>query len=176
MEANTEQEPTLTHEYPASQVLTCPECGSAMVLRMSRRYSRPFYGCTSFPACRSTHGAHPDGAPLGIPADKETKEWRVKAHTVFDPVWGRDDDKLSQEEKKRRRYTSYRWLAVMLGITDAKRHCHIARFNIEQCQKVIEICEGVTFRQVEIWYRGHQATKRHKQNQKRRRRDRRGRR
>jgi len=45
--------------------LTCPECGRRMRLRNSR-YGE-FYGCSGYPKCRITHGAYPDGRPLGVP-------------------------------------------------------------------------------------------------------------
>ena len=36
-----------------------------------------FYGCSRYPVCQNTHGAHPDGTPLGKPANKATREARI---------------------------------------------------------------------------------------------------
>jgi hypothetical protein len=69
--------------------LVCPECGAPMMLRYSRRYERPFYGCSRYERtkCPGTHGAHPNGEPLGIPADCATKAARHELHLVFDQLW-----------------------------------------------------------------------------------------
>lgn len=82
--------------------MTCPECGSRMELKNSK-YG-PFYGCTTFPKCRATHGAHPDGKPLGTPADKETKQLRIKIHRLCDGIWG------EWESKECDRKGMYAWL------------------------------------------------------------------
>jgi ssDNA-binding Zn-finger/Zn-ribbon topoisomerase 1 len=72
-------------QYPKERRdLVCGECGAPMILRYSHKYSGPFYGCTTFPTCRGTHGAHADGAPKGIPGNKETKQARIKAHGLGD--------------------------------------------------------------------------------------------
>lgn len=56
-------------KVPAARVdLVCPECGALMRLRKSR--FGLFYGCTRYPYCKASHGAHPDGAPLGVPVNK----------------------------------------------------------------------------------------------------------
>jgi ssDNA-binding Zn-finger/Zn-ribbon topoisomerase 1 len=72
-------------KYPKERRdLVCGECGAPMILRYSHKYSGPFYGCTTFPTCRGTHGAHADGAPKGIPENRETKQARIKAHRFVD--------------------------------------------------------------------------------------------
>ena len=47
--------------------LTCPECGAAMVLRVSRHGC--FYGCSRYPQCDGTH----DGIFRGL-AGMEMRE------------------------------------------------------------------------------------------------------
>lgn len=89
-----------------------------------------FYGCIMFPRCRATHGAHPDGAPLGVPANQETKTWRIKAHAAFDDFW----------HGKMRRGEAYKWLQQKLGLSADE--CHIGMFNVERCKRVIEVCAG----------------------------------
>lgn len=108
--------------------LKCPEpdCGAPMELRQSK-YGL-FYGCTRFPACRGTHGAHPDGRPLGTPADKATRQARMDAHRVFDRLW---------KERGWHRADAYVWLAQVMDMSEEK--AHIGNFNAEQCRKVIRL-------------------------------------
>ncbi len=113
----------------------CPDCGAPMVLRETRRLTyhngdpRKFYGCSNWPECSGVHGAHPDGTPMGIPANKETRQARKEAHQAFDAYWlgrgwGRDE--------------AYNWLAWKLDIDGDD--CHIAMFDLATCKRVIEIC------------------------------------
>jgi ssDNA-binding Zn-finger/Zn-ribbon topoisomerase 1 len=109
--------------------LACPECSAPMVRRTSR-WGR-FYGCSRWPACNTTHGAHPDGRPLGVPANAATRAARVRAHAAFDALakargWTRGE--------------AYRWLAARLYLD--RRECHIARFDAARCAFVVELCEG----------------------------------
>lgn len=106
----------------------CGECGSLMVQRSSR--FGPFWGCSTFPTCRGTHGAHPDGTPLGTPANAETKVARIRAHDAFDTLW--------QTKKERR--DAYHWMRKAMGMS--KDQAHIGRFNIEQCSRLVELVEG----------------------------------
>lgn len=116
----------MSHKYPGEQFgLECGECTSPMQLRESK-YG-PFYGCTNWPQCEGTHGAHPDGAPLGIPADKETKQWRMKTHDLFDQLWKKGQYSRSE---------AYELLQRLTGLPE--EDCHIARFDIETCQRVIQ--------------------------------------
>ena len=102
----------------------CPDCGKDMVLKNSR-YGL-FYGCVDFPDCRSTHGAHPDGSPLGIPANKETKLLRIAAHNAFDCLW---------QSGSMRRKDAYRWL--MRAMRMSHQEAHFGRFTAEQCRRAI---------------------------------------
>lgn len=104
----------------------CPECGAQMVLRDSR-YGR-FYGCLEYPNCKATHGAHADGRPLGIPADKPTKRARMRAHDAFDSLW---------KGTGLRRQEAYRWLRGALNLS--AEECHIGRFDIETCDRVVRL-------------------------------------
>lgn len=104
----------------------CPDCGGKMVLRRSK-YGL-FYGCVKYPECKAAHGAHTNtGQPLGKPADKETKEWRIKAHSSFDSLWKKGDMK---------RKDAYRWLREQLQIEASS--CHIGMFDIDQCKQTID--------------------------------------
>lgn len=115
--------------------LRCPLCRNLMVLRRTDKFrygsgrSRLFWGCIRFPDCNSTHGAHPNGKPLGIPADAETKQSRMKAHEAFDKLW--TEHGLSRRE-------SYTVLQKMMGMSADE--AHIGRFDIAQCQRLISLC------------------------------------
>jgi len=108
--------------------MTNPQCycGSSMVLRTSTLYGG-FWGCSRWPDCDGKVGAHPDGTPLGTPADAETRQARIHAHRVFDEWW------RSQGWKRRR---AYRWLAQ-----NAARH-HIAEMTEEDCDHLVQLIEG----------------------------------
>lgn len=76
------------------QTLICADCGAEMVLRESRNFKddngerRKFYGCSSYPSCKSTLRAKQDGTPLGTPANQHTKALRVEVHQICDKIWG----------------------------------------------------------------------------------------
>ena len=67
--------------------LVCPECGSLMILRKSRKWGKFFYGCSQYPKCLGAHGAHPNGQPLGQPASKDVKDARVRVHGLLNMIW-----------------------------------------------------------------------------------------
>lgn len=106
--------------------LDCPDCGSKMNLVPFK--DKIIYRCTRHPitGCRGSHGAHPSGAPLGIPAPWPVREARKKAHAVFDQVW--QSGKLS-------RRAAYRWLRGCMGLMETA--AHISCFDIEQCERVL---------------------------------------
>lgn len=95
----------------------------------------PFYGCSNYPECKGTHGAHKDGAPLGIPADKLTKRARIRAHRVFDQLWAKGLLFANKSLGYRRR-KAYEWLraAMKLGRGEA----HIGQFSSQQCQELVK--------------------------------------
>ena len=106
----------------------CPECGSRWVLRRTDR--RPgehglFYGCSAYPRCRVTHGAHADGEPLGVPADAETRRARVEAHAVFDKLWKGNGAPFD-------RRGAYRWIADAMNRDDV----HISQLDARGCRRL----------------------------------------
>ncbi len=108
--------------------LICPDCGADMTLKDSK-YGL-FYGCSTFPDCRSAHGAHPDGKPLGIPAKADVKKARIEAHDAFDLIW---------QGGYLTRKATYIWLRKTLGMSS--EDCHIGRFDKAECARVIEEAE-----------------------------------
>jgi len=109
--------------------LTCPECGKPMILRTSR--FGPFYGCTGWPDCECTHGAHPDGSPLGTPADRATREARTRAHEAFDALWAPNEG----EGSRTRRKAAYAQLQVIMGMNEEQ--AHIGKFTLRQCEVLV---------------------------------------
>lgn len=105
--------------------IRCGECGELMVLRNSR--FGKFYGCSAYPKCKGTHGAHPDGKPLGTPANAATKQARMKAHAAFDRLW---------KGGGRTRGQAYGWLKAQASIPD-----HISEMDAKQCAVLIELVE-----------------------------------
>lgn len=90
--------------------------------------------------CNASVGCHKGTTrPLGRLANAELKRAKIAAHAVFDPLWKekKERDGLS---KKKARSTGYKWLAAQLGIQDIAKDCHIGLFDIEQCRRVVEIC------------------------------------
>lgn len=113
--------------------LICPDCGAPMVLRQTKKYPQKngqpglFYGCKRFPQCTATHGAHPDGRPLGVPGNAETKAARHRAHAAFDALW---------QNLLLSRGAAYGWLSKKLG-----HEAHMGEMGIEECEQVIRLCE-----------------------------------
>lgn len=122
-----------------SHDVKCPECGSKMILRETTKFkwdngeNRLFYGCVRWPACRGTHGAHPNGAPLGTPADSETKQARIRAHAAFDQLWKPARARMTQDE-------AYLWMQSKMGLKSSE--AHIGKFNIEQCDTLVRHVEA----------------------------------
>jgi ssDNA-binding Zn-finger/Zn-ribbon topoisomerase 1 len=90
-----------------------------------------FYGCEKWPDCDYTHGAHPDGAPMGSPADKETRQARRRAHAAFDTLW---------QSGGMKRREAYRWMQEALGLSEDE--AHIAKFDAETCEQLIDAVEA----------------------------------
>lgn len=89
-----------------------------------------FYVC---PACKDSRvGCHGTSqTPMGMMANRETRLARRDTHTAFDAAWSR----LGLT-----RFAAYRILASQMGL--AAEHCHIANFTVDQCQQVVQICDG----------------------------------
>lgn len=87
----------------------------------------PFYRCVP---CKARVGCHPGTlTPLGRLANEELRKAKMAAHAAFDPIW---------KSKRMKRKQAYAWLADELGI--ANEDCHIGMFEIETCNRVVEIC------------------------------------
>jgi len=92
-----------------------------------RNYGKSFMIWLCKP-CDAYVGCHENTKkPLGVMANRETREWRVKAHEAFDPIW---------KEKVMTRQGGYKWLRERLG-----RRIHIGESDIETCRAIIELCK-----------------------------------
>jgi ssDNA-binding Zn-finger/Zn-ribbon topoisomerase 1 len=113
----------------------CPYCKSDMILKETSKFkykngqNKKFYSCINFPNCNGSHGASPEGEPLGVPATKEVKDWRIKAHNAFDKLW--KNGKMTKNE-------AYSWISNKM----AKKKIHIGELDKIDCEKIIQIVEG----------------------------------
>ena len=121
--------------------LICPYCEAEakLIKDSSVVYHKdygPLWACLP---CDAWVGCHPGTTkPLGRIASKELRDAKVAAHLAFDPLWRR---KMTEQGWKRRsaRSMGYKWLAMRMDLT--REACHIGMFNVEQCRRVVDICE-----------------------------------
>jgi len=122
----------------------CPYCLSKAELCDSSEVYRRSYGmiwlCRKCDAYVGTHKNSKDHKPLGRLANAELREWKKKAHAAFDPLWQR---KIVRDNcsKSKARKAGYKWLADQMGVKFS--NCHIGWFNVEECKKVVQICEAL---------------------------------
>lgn len=115
-------------ERNRQRVVVCAECSSRMVLRWTEKFGgRHFWGCSRYPDCRATHGADPDGRPLGRPGTPVEKLARIHAHDVFDGWWRGAGLKRAQ---------AYAWLERETGIK------HIGESGVEECERIVKAVEA----------------------------------
>lgn len=90
--------------------------------------SKQFWACLQ---CDEFVGCHPGTTePLGTPANPTTRKARRATHAAFDPLW-RDGLMVRSQ--------AYAWLRRCLNMTS--QQCHIGRFDIDTCAKVIALCD-----------------------------------
>ena len=93
-----------------------------------RNYGRSYMVWLCNP-CDAYVGCHNNTRkPLGVMANKETREWRKKAHAAFDPIW---------KNKILKRPRAYGFLERRLGY-----EVHIAESDVETCKKIIDVCQN----------------------------------
>jgi hypothetical protein len=122
--------------------IICPYCEKpAKLVDSSLVYSQSYgkiWYCKSCDAWVGTHKNSKKHKPLGRLANKELRQWKIKAHAFFDLlVQGKiRRDKCSKNQARK---AAYKWLARQLGIET--KDCHIGMFDIDMCKKVIQICQ-----------------------------------
>lgn len=128
------------------QILTgkiCPYCGSVTEYVDSAIVYGKSYGMIYIcKPCDAYVGVHKgtDNA-LGRLANAELRHWKKEAHAHFDPIAKTDLINRIWPEfipDTSNRTKAYIWLSGKMEI-DVK-YCHIGMFDIDQCKKVVEIC------------------------------------
>lgn len=132
----------------------CPYCGKDTVYHKTsdmvyRQDYGPIWMCAP---CQAWVGVHHAGRrALGRVANAELRFWKKMAHDAFDPLWKRKvqygirkDAGLSQgrnykQFKNACRNAAYAWLTKAMELPP--EHAHIGMFTVEQCKKVIALCE-----------------------------------
>jgi ssDNA-binding Zn-finger/Zn-ribbon topoisomerase 1 len=108
--------------------MKCPYCGKNKICVDSTViYGKGYnfgvmYACEDYPKCDTYCGK---GATL---ANKELRELRKKCHALFDIKW-----KTGQIKRGK----CYGWLKREMGLKSDE--AHIAKFNIEQCKKLLTL-------------------------------------
>lgn len=100
--------------------LICPTHQERLIAQQTRygvRMKCHVEGCTV--ACW--------GGDTSTPADQETRDARIAAHTAFDSLW---------KVGPLRRAEAYKWLREVMGLSAKK--AHIGMFSKEQCGKLID--------------------------------------
>lgn len=116
--------------------ILCPYCGCPAVLTDSAVVYGTSYGMIwDCRPCDAYVGVHKNSLhhwPLGTLANRELREWRKRAHRVFDPLWKSGRMKCRE---------AYGIMREMMNLDE--EDAHIAMFTVEQCQRLIEICTSI---------------------------------
>ena len=92
-----------------------------------KNYGKSFM-CYYCKDCDAYVGCHQNTRkPLGTMANRETREWRKKAHAIFDPLW------------KTGRVSRGRAYGILRN--KFKREIHIGESDVKTCQAIIEYLE-----------------------------------
>ncbi|WP_333647993.1 zinc-finger-containing protein [Lacrimispora sp.] len=116
-----------------TQPTECNLCdGKVVYISNAKIYGKQYgsgycYYCTSCGAFVGTHEPRPREA-LGILANKEMREWKIKCHGLFDPLW---------KSKKKKRAQLYSALASQMGIP--MNQCHFGYFDLVELKRAYEI-------------------------------------
>jgi len=132
----------------ADHNVICQHCQRPAQFVDSKIVYHKSYGMIYYCACKpggAWVGCHKGTTkPLGTLADKETRQWRMKAHEKFDPIWHKRLKHLKRKNKEAKQREArdgcYRKLADLMSIYSEK--CHIGMFDSEQCKQVIALCDA----------------------------------
>lgn len=112
--------------------MICPYCNNQAVWTQNkaiygRNYGRS-YMCYYCKPCNAYVGCHRNSrTPLGTMANAELRDFRKKAHAVFDPLW--------KERRHKKRHQLYAEISRHFGY-----EIHIAQSDIPQCKRIIDWC------------------------------------
>lgn len=113
--------------------MKCPYCNKEAIwcdnsVIYGKRYGKS-YMCWYCP-CGAYVGCHNNTRKaLGTMANKETRNWRIKAHDAVDPLW---------QSSKYSRSKVYRMLSDMFGMP-----VHIGSSDIETCKDIIRSADKI---------------------------------
>lgn len=117
----------------------CPYCNKPSKYVDSEIIYGKSYGMVYYCGdCRAWVGVHKGtDKALGRLANKELRDWKIKAHDLFDKMWM---VRMQQGySKNNARNMAYRWLSEQLNLTIDKTH--IGMFDVDQCKKVVDLCQ-----------------------------------
>lgn len=108
--------------------MICPYCGKEAPWVENKAIYGKNYGISYMgyycQPCNVYVGCHNNTRkPLGTMANKELREWRMKAHAAIDPIW---------KQRKLPRGVVYNRLKKMFG-----REIHVGESDIAICQAII---------------------------------------
>ena len=90
--------------------------------------------------CSAWVGVHKGtDVALGRLANAELRKRKQEAHKYFDPLWKHKMTKGYKKGKARR--MAYEWLSSRL--VTPKEETHIGWFDVDMCNKVIELCKPI---------------------------------
>ena len=114
------------------QPTICNLCGGRVVFTTNDKIYGKIYGdgkCYLCTQCRAYVGVHKGTkTALGILANDEMKEWKIKCHDLFDSFW--------KDGSNNRNYL-YKKLATQMNIE--RNHCHFGHFNLAELKKAYSI-------------------------------------
>lgn len=125
-------EPQISTGVVENRIMICPYCHKEAKWVQNkevygRNYGRSYMMYLCKP-CDAYVGCHRNSrTPLGTMANAELREWRKKAHFVFDPLW--------KDRKHKRRHQLYSEISRHFG-----KEIHIAESDVEMCKQIIEWC------------------------------------
>lgn len=125
---------------PLPTPVICPHCaGNVKLQSNSVIYAGTEYGDWPYTyrcqrsTCHAYVGVHPNTfIPLGTLATAPMRNARKKAKTAFEPLYRGGPFNRTE---------AYKWLAKEMGIRNYEA-CHIAWFDVEQCNRVIIACQN----------------------------------
>lgn len=115
---------------------TCNLCGGDVIFTSNAVIYQREYGsgmaylCTKCGAYVGTNKTKPDDA-LGILANKEMRNMKMKCHDIFDRRW------KNARNRKKARFRAYQWLSRKLNIPISE--CHFGYFDMDTLKKAYDI-------------------------------------
>ena len=116
----------------------CPYCGKKAVLRPAsylygeKRIFTPetmFYVCSGYPDCNAYVSANQKNhRPLGIMADGELRNLRIKTHRALREIW---------TQGYMTKNSTYHWLSGKLALPE--KETHVAMFSTYRCRETIRL-------------------------------------